>query len=88
MKIAMVTEGTYPHQFGGVSVWCDQIIRGMPDYDFQLVCLVGTGAEQAVWDLPECVSSLITIALWGSPPAGTRAGRRVGFPDPPSASTH
>jgi len=80
MKIAMITEGTYPHQFGGVSVWCDQIIRGMQGYDFQLVCLVGTGAEQAVWDLPENVSSLITIALWGSPPTGPRAGRRNGFP--------
>ena len=80
MKIAMITEGTYPHQFGGVSVWCDQIIRGMSDYDFQLVSLVGTGAEQAVWDLPENISSLITIALWGSRPAGPRMGRRGDFP--------
>jgi glycosyltransferase involved in cell wall biosynthesis len=80
MKIAMVTEGTYPHQFGGVSVWCDQIIRGMPGYDFQLVALVGTGAEQVVWDLPESVSSVVTMALWGSPPTGPRAGRRSVLP--------
>ena len=57
MKIAMVTEGTYPHQFGGVSVWCDQIIRGMPGYDFELLALVGTGAEPVVWDLPANVTS-------------------------------
>ena len=80
MKIAMITEGTYPHQFGGVSVWCDQIIRGMPGYDFQLVALVGTGAEQVVWDLPGSVSSVVTVKLWGSPPTGPRAGRRRGFP--------
>ena len=85
MKIAMITEGTYPHQFGGVSVWCDQIIRGMSDYDFQLVSLVGTGAEQAVWDLPENISSLITIALWGSRATNGSAER---FPDPPYTSTH
>jgi len=80
MKVALAAEGTYPHQFGGVSVWCDQIIRGMPDYDFKLVSLVGTGAEQAVWDLPENVSSLIPIALWGAPPTGPRMGRRNDFP--------
>src|SRR6266568_3587547 len=37
MKIALMTEGTYPFAFGGVSVWCDQLIRGMPGYDFHLV---------------------------------------------------
>lgn len=83
MKIVMVTEGTYPHQFGGVSVWCDQIIRGMPDYDFQLLALVGTGAEPTVWDLPENVSSVVTWSLWGSPPTGPRTGQRKGFPGRP-----
>jgi len=43
MQIALTEEGTYPHHFGGVSVWCDQLIRGMPDYDFRLVALVATG---------------------------------------------
>jgi len=76
----MVTEGTYPHQFGGVSVWCDQIIRGMPGYEFELVALVATGAEQVVWDLPESVRSTSTITLWGAPPSGPRSGRRIGFP--------
>ena len=80
MKIVMITEGTYPHQFGGVSVWCDQIIRGMPGYDFQLVALVATGTEPVVWELPESISSLVSIPLWGSPPAGPRSGRRIGFP--------
>ena len=47
MKVALVGEGTYPHQFGGVSVWCDQLVRGLPQYDFTLVPL-GTTLEQAV----------------------------------------
>ena len=37
MKVALTAEGTYPHQFGGVSVWCDQLIRGLAQYDFTLV---------------------------------------------------
>jgi glycosyltransferase involved in cell wall biosynthesis len=76
----MTTEGTYPHQFGGVSVWCDQIIRGMPGYDFQLVALVATGAEPVVWELPDNVTSMIKVTLWGSPPTGPRAGRRGALP--------
>jgi polysaccharide biosynthesis protein PelF len=74
MKVAMVTEGTYPHQFGGVSVWCDQLIRGMPDYDFQLVALVATGTEQVVWELPSSIKAITTIPLWGHPPGGGRGG--------------
>jgi hypothetical protein len=34
MRITMVTEGTYPHAYGGVSVWCDQLLRGMPEHEF------------------------------------------------------
>jgi len=80
MKVAMMTEGTYPHAFGGVSVWCDQLIRGMPDYEFCLLALVGTGNESVVWDLPGNVSSLVTVPLWGTlhatlPLRGSPGGR-------------
>ena len=74
MKIAMMTEGTYPHGFGGVSVWCDQLIRGMPEYDFQLVAIVATGAEQAVWPLPANVTSMVRVMLWGPAPGGAIRG--------------
>jgi polysaccharide biosynthesis protein PelF len=80
MKIAMMTEGTYPYGFGGVSVWCDQIIRGMPGYDFCLVAIVATEAEQVVWPLPRNVTSLSTVLLWGPTSAGRAAGRRDGLP--------
>jgi len=32
--VTLLTEGTYPHSLGGVSVWCDQLVEGMPDVDF------------------------------------------------------
>src|SRR5258708_5658443 len=80
MKIAMMTEGTYPHGFGGVSVWCDQLIRGMPDYDFHLVAIVATGSERPVWSLPRNVTSLVTAALWGPAPRPAAHGQRGGLP--------
>src|ERR1700733_15291631 len=81
MKIAMITEGTYPYGFGGVSVWCDQLVRGMPGNDFRLVAIVATETEQMVWSLPGNVSSVCTVLLWGSASATRRAGRRGVIPD-------
>ncbi len=76
MDVALIGEGTYPHQFGGVSVWCDQLVRGMPDYDFRLVALVATGAEPVRWTLPDNVASVTTMPLWGPPPAAPTSRRR------------
>jgi polysaccharide biosynthesis protein PelF len=74
MKIALMTEGTYPFAFGGVSVWCDQLIRGMPGYDFHLVALVATAADPAVWALPGNVVSMVKVPLWEPAPAARRRG--------------
>ncbi|ROO89891.1 glycosyltransferase involved in cell wall biosynthesis [Actinocorallia herbida] len=71
MKITLVTEGTYPHAFGGVSVWCDQLVRGMPEHDFRVVALTGTGLEKRVWDPPAHVR-VEPFALWGPAPRGRR----------------
>jgi glycosyltransferase involved in cell wall biosynthesis len=79
MDVALIGEGTYPHQFGGVSVWCDQLVRGMPDYDFSLVALVATGTEPVRWSIPDNVTSVQTVPLWGPPPPGPASrwpGRR------------
>jgi polysaccharide biosynthesis protein PelF len=69
MKVELIGEGTYPHQFGGVSVWCDQLVRGLPQHDFILIPLVATGNEPMRWELPANVKSVRSIALWGRPPA-------------------
>ncbi|MFC7484094.1 DUF3492 domain-containing protein [Luedemannella flava] len=49
MKITMVTEGTYPQAFGGVSVWCDQIVRGLPEHHFDIAGICITGLEKPAW---------------------------------------
>lgn len=70
-----MTEGTYPHQFGGVSVWCDQLVRGLEEHEFHVVALVATGNERSSWPLPDNVASVVTVPLWGSQPAGRKPGR-------------
>ncbi len=65
MKIALVTEGTYPVHRGGVSQWCHQLIRGLPDITFDVVSLSGSGRERPSYDLPGNVRSLRRLGLWG-----------------------
>ena len=64
MDVALIGEGTYPHQFGGVSVWCDQLIRGMPEYRFRVLALVANGNEPIRWELPRNVISVEAVPLW------------------------
>jgi len=66
MDITLITEGTYPHAYGGVSVWCDQLLMGLPEHDFLVQAITGTGAEPMVWELPSHVS-VEPIPLWPPP---------------------
>ena len=36
VRVALVNEGTYPYVTGGVSTWCDQLVRGLSDVDWDL----------------------------------------------------
>ncbi|MEU0391625.1 GT4 family glycosyltransferase PelF [Streptomyces sp. NPDC006208] len=76
--VTLLTEGTYPHSHGGVSVWCDQLVSGMPDIDFRVIAVTGTGREPLAWELPTHVSPPVCIPLWGPDPAGSPpVGRRL-----------
>ncbi|BBC37109.1 Glycosyl transferase [Streptomyces graminofaciens] len=69
--VTMLTEGTYPHVHGGVSTWCDQLVKGMPEVDFHIVSLTGTGREPVTWELPPNVRRHTSVPTWGP-----RPGRR------------
>lgn len=69
-SVTLLTEGTYPHSHGGVSVWCDQLVQGMPDVDFRVIAVTGTGRETLAWELPSHVRGVETHPLWGPAPAG------------------
>lgn len=70
--VTMLTEGTYPHVHGGVSTWCDQLVRGMPEVDFNVIALTGSGREPVTWELPRNVYRHTSFPLWGPPPSRTR----------------
>ncbi|NUT32332.1 MAG: GT4 family glycosyltransferase PelF [Hamadaea sp.] len=73
MKIALVSEGTYPYAIGGVSTWCDQLIRGFPEYRWEMVALTVDGTEQPVWSAPDNLDALHQIPVWGAPRPGRPA---------------
>lgn len=66
LRVSLITEGTYPFHEGGVSVWCDQLVRGLGRHDFQIDAITTTGAEATSWDLPANVVSIRSVPLWGS----------------------
>jgi len=63
MRVALITEGTYPFVHGGVSVWCDRLIRQLPDVEFALYAVPPGAHSDPVWDLPENVTSTALIQL-------------------------
>ncbi|MFG3493755.1 GT4 family glycosyltransferase PelF [Streptomyces sp. NPDC047928] len=70
--VTLLTEGTYPHVHGGVSTWCDQLVRGMPEVDFQVLALTGSGREPVTWDLPPNLYRHTAFPLWGPAPGRSR----------------
>jgi polysaccharide biosynthesis protein PelF len=78
MDIALIAEGGYPFHPGGVSVWCDQLIRGMSPHRFELFA-IGGGTEKVSWDLPENVSGTVNVRLWGSDRGASRVRRDGAF---------
>jgi glycosyltransferase involved in cell wall biosynthesis len=76
--VALITEGCYPFVTGGVSTWCDQLIRGLPDHRFELVAITGGQQDALRYELPDNVTALRTVPLWGwTAPARPLTGRRL-----------
>lgn len=52
-RVLLVTEGTYPFVIGGVSAWCDLIVRSLSEFDWSVFALVpSTVARRPVLPLP------------------------------------
>ncbi len=78
MRIALLCEGTYPHTQGGVSVWCDQLIAGLPEHQFQVYAISGQRLNLPDWTLPPNVGRLVSVPLWALPGEARRgAGSAV-----------
>jgi len=75
MRIALVTEGTYPFVEGGVSVWCDQLIRGLQELEFEVIALTSNGLEKAVYPAPANLKGVVNFPLWSSVRRGRSRNR-------------
>lgn len=73
-----MSEGTYPFAHGGVSVWCDQLVRGMPEYRWEVVALTVDGSERSRWESPANLDRVVSIPLWCA--GGARRRRTRGRP--------
>lgn len=93
MRIALLTEGGYPYARGEGGAWCDRLVRGLPQHDFDVYALSRSPCTEAAGRVgtPPNVRGFRQERLWGPPPqdevpyGGRAAGRaartafRAGF---------
>jgi len=66
LTVLLVTEGTYPYVIGGVSTWCDQLLKNLDDVDWLVVPIVAGGLKrEPFYPLPENARLAGVVDLWG-----------------------
>lgn len=65
LRVLLVTEGTYPFHWGGVSTWCHLLIRDLPNVDFSLLSIVSDQRLEPQFSLPPNVVDFRVVPLWG-----------------------
>ena len=78
MRVLLSVSGTYPYFRGGVSVWADQLVTGLPAVEFLLTSIVSNPNVTMRFPKQRNVR-LTTIPLWG-------VGRPEEFPGLPPQS--
>ncbi|MQY16290.1 D-inositol-3-phosphate glycosyltransferase [Streptomyces sp. RB5] len=79
MRIALLAEGGYPFAAGDGRVWCDRLIRGLADHEFEVYGL-STGPEldaAGLVELPPQVRKVRRARLWAEPEDTFSFGRRA-----------
>ncbi|MEU1019389.1 DUF3492 domain-containing protein [Streptomyces sp. NPDC005898] len=82
MRVALLTEGGYPYVSGEGRLWCDRLVRGLGQHEFDLYALGRDARQEASGrlDLPPHVTRVRTASLWTTDDAalqgaGPRGGR-------------
>ncbi len=65
LSILMTTEGTYPYSAGGVSTWCDALLRNTPDVRWTLLPLMMNPHIEQKFEPPDNVRRILNVPLWG-----------------------
>ncbi|MFJ3041400.1 DUF3492 domain-containing protein [Streptomyces tendae] len=79
MRIGLLTEGGYPYVSGEAGLWCDRLVRGLEQHEFDLYALSRSESEEAEgWvPLPPQVGRVRTAPLWESADDHIGHGRRA-----------
>ncbi|HEX2913330.1 MAG TPA: GT4 family glycosyltransferase PelF [Chloroflexia bacterium] len=65
LHVLLITEGTYPFYWGGVSTWCHLLIRDLPEVNFTLFSLVASPHLKPQINLQPNVIDFRPVPLWG-----------------------
>ncbi|MFD8638310.1 DUF3492 domain-containing protein [Streptomyces sp. NPDC059533] len=77
MRIGLLTEGGYPYATGEARLWCDRLVRGLPQHEFELYALSRDAEqERARVPLPDHVTLVRTAPLWAPADDGRTYSRR------------
>ncbi|GAA3076483.1 GT4 family glycosyltransferase PelF [Streptomyces glomeratus] len=79
MRIGLLTEGGYPYVSGDARLWCDRLVRGLRQHEFEIYALSRTERQEAEgWiPLPPQVARVRTAPLWTAGDDGSIQGRRA-----------
>ncbi|MFD3721384.1 GT4 family glycosyltransferase PelF [Streptomyces sp. NPDC058674] len=77
MRIGLLTEGGYPYVTGEARLWCDRLVRGLPQHEFELYALSRSAEQERTRvPLPEHVTRVRTAPLWAPADDGRSYNRR------------
>lgn len=78
VRIGLLTEGGYPYVAGEAGLWCDRLVRGLPQHEFELYALSRSAGqeERGRVPLPRHVTRVRTAPLWAPADDGRTYSRR------------
>ena len=65
-SVLLTTEGTYPYHSGGVSTWCDSLIKGLDWVDFTILPIMMNPYISVKYEFPPNVVKVLNVPLWGT----------------------
>jgi len=65
IKVLLTTEGTYPFHQGGVSTWCDILVKELKSVDYVIYSVLTNPFVTQKFSLLES-TTLIKMPLWGT----------------------
>ncbi|MET9504668.1 DUF3492 domain-containing protein [Streptomyces sp. NPDC006622] len=79
MRIGLLTEGGYPYVSGDAGLWCDRLVRGLGQHEFDVYALSRSEGQESAGQvaLPPQVSRVRTAPLWTAEDDGVVHGRRA-----------